>query len=125
MVEAQERNHGGLGLAESLEDYASRVPGLMALRHSMVARAMENGGERSRTFFVDRYDSLREQAADSLRLAREAGFVRRDIPLDAAAALVVAALDGLSTQWLLDSAVDIHEGIVLLENLLAPRDGSR
>jgi len=120
LLEAHERSPHGLGLAESLEDYASRVPGLMALRHSMVARAMEHGGEQSRVFFIDRYASLRDQALQSLTLAREAGVVRADIALDAAAALVVATLDGLSTQWLLDSEVDIHAGIVLLEDLLAP-----
>jgi AcrR family transcriptional regulator len=120
VLEAHERNLNGLGLAEGLEDYASRVPGLMALRHSMVARALESDGERSRDFFVDRYRSLRDQTRRSLALAREAGVVRTDVPLESAAALVVATLDGLSTQWLLDPDVDIHAGIVLLEDLLAP-----
>jgi len=109
-----------LGLAESLEAYASEVPGLMALRHSMVARALELGNERSRGFFVERYGSLREEALRTLELARAAGTVRDDIPLEAAAALVIASLDGLSTQWLLDPEVDIRRSIVLLEGLLAP-----
>ena len=109
-----------LGLAESLEAYASEVPGLMALRHSMVARALELGNERSRGFFVERYGSLREEALRTLELARAAGTVRDDIPLEAAASLVIASLDGLSTQWLLDPEVDIRRSIVLLEGLLAP-----
>jgi AcrR family transcriptional regulator len=125
LVEAQERDRSGLGLAESLEDYASKVPGLMALRHSMVARALEHGGERSREFFVERYEALREETLRSLELGAAAGYVRADIPLDAAAAVVVATLDGLSTQWLLDSKVDIHRGIVLLEELLLPASARR
>ena len=125
LAEAHELHRDTLGLAESLEDYASRVPGLMALRHSMVARALELGNERSRGFFVERYASLREEALRSLALARGAGVVRDDISLEAAAALVIAALDGLSTQWLLDPDVDIHESIVLLERLLAPEAGGR
>jgi len=120
LAEAQELDHGSLRLAVSLEDYASRVPGLMALRHSMVARALERGNERSRTFFVERYAALREEALRTLALAREAGVVRADLPLEAAAALVIASLDGLSTQWLLDPEVDLHQSIVLLEQLLAP-----
>jgi AcrR family transcriptional regulator len=120
LAEAHAVERKTLGLAESLEDYASAVPGLMALRHSMVARALELGNERSRDFFVERYASLRAEALSTLALARGAGVVRDDISLEAAAALVIAALDGLSTQWLLDPAVDMHESIVLLERLLAP-----
>jgi len=122
LAEAHQLDRGTLGLAESLEQYASEVPGLMALRHSMVARALEPGNERSRDFFVERYASLREEALSTLTLARGAGVVRDDIGLEAAAALVIASLDGLSTQWLLDPVVDLHPGIVLLEQLLAPTD---
>lgn len=56
-------------------------------------------------------------------LAREAGVVRDDVPLEAAAALVIATLDGLSTQWLLDPGVGMHDGVELLERLLAPPPG--
>jgi AcrR family transcriptional regulator len=120
LAEAHELGRETLGLAESLEDYASTVPGLMALRHSMVARALELGNEHSRSFFQDRYASLREEALRTLVVAQAAGAVRDDISLEAAAALVIASLDGLSTQWLLDPEVDIHPSIVLLERLLAP-----
>ena len=39
--------------------------------------------------------------------------VIKDLPdaLDTAAALMIAALDGLSTQWLVDPDVDMQEGI--------------
>ena len=120
LAEAHQRGRAVLGLSESLTDYASKVPGLMALRHSMIARALEQGNEHSRSFFVERYESLRDEAVRTLTLARGAGVVRGDIPLEAAAALVIASLDGLSTQWLLDPAVDMHQSIVLLERLLAP-----
>jgi AcrR family transcriptional regulator len=109
-----------LDLARSLADHATTVPGLMALRHSMVARALESGNERSRDVFVDRYAGMREEARRTLAVARDAGLVRDDISLEAAAALVISAFDGLSTQWLLDPGVDIFESVVLLERLLAP-----
>ena len=68
----------------------------------------------------DRYRSIREEALVVLQHARDRGAVRTDIPLDTAAALMIAALDGLSTQWLLDPDVDMQEGMALIEYLLAP-----
>ncbi len=115
----------GLDLARSLADHVTTVPGLMALRHSMVARALETGNERSRDFFIERYAGMREEARRTLAVARRAGLVRDDLSLEAAAALVLAALDGLSTQWLLDPTIDIQQSVVLLERLLAPGAAER
>ena len=42
-----------------------------------------------------------------------------DDPL-AMAALVIAASDGLQTQWLLDDTVDIADSLRLLERILEP-----
>ncbi|GAB2577929.1 TetR/AcrR family transcriptional regulator [Microlunatus antarcticus] len=127
MAEARGRDHDDhddgsdvLGLARSLDAYASQVPGLMALRHSMVARALEAGNEHSRAFFLERYAALRGEVLSTLTLARAAGVVRDDLPLEAAATLVIATLDGLSTQWLLDPGLDIRPSMVLLEQLLTP-----
>jgi AcrR family transcriptional regulator len=108
------------GFAALAANYAQQAPGLMALRHSMVARALEPSNEHSREFFRDRYRAIRDEALVVLRHARDRGAVRTDIPLDTAAALMIAALDGLSTQWLLDPDVDMQEGMALIEHLLAP-----
>nr|WP_221379172.1 TetR/AcrR family transcriptional regulator [Actinoplanes polyasparticus] len=119
LAEAHEAGHDRApGFAAMAANYAQQVPGLMALRHSMVARALEPGNEHSREFFRERYRSLRRQALTLLEFARERGTVRADIPLDTAAALLIAALDGLSTQWLLDPGADMHAGMALLERLL-------
>jgi AcrR family transcriptional regulator len=108
------------GFATMAANYALRAPGLMALRHSMVARALEPGNEHSLEFFRDRYRTIRQEAKVMLEFARERGAVRDDIPLDTAAALLIATLDGLSTQALLDPAADMYAGMGLLEHLLAP-----
>ena len=113
------------GFATLAVHYAQQAPGLMALRHSMVARALEPRNEHSREFFRDRYRSIREEAMVVLQHARDRGTVRADIPLDTAAALMIAALDGLSTQWLVDPDVDMQQGMALLEHLLAPPDRPR
>ncbi|SES32458.1 TetR/AcrR family transcriptional regulator [Lentzea albida] len=109
-----------IDFASHLEDYVSRAPGLVALRHGMVARAIEPGNEHSRAFFVERYDSIRKEALLILRLAQAVGTVRADISPEVAASLVIAAMDGLSTQWLLDPQVDMNRGMTLLEHLLRP-----
>ena len=46
--------------------------------------------------------------------------MRRGIEPMAMAALVIAASDGLQTQWLLDPDVDIAKSLELLERILEP-----
>ncbi|WP_103501708.1 MULTISPECIES: TetR/AcrR family transcriptional regulator [Streptomyces] len=108
----------GLGAALRSADVVTRVPGLMALFNSMLARALESDNEESRAYFVERYERLRGQIRLILDHGRAAGVVRDDVPLDVAASLLLAALDGLSTQWLLDDSVDMHAGMALLDRLL-------
>ncbi|MEV0894048.1 TetR/AcrR family transcriptional regulator [Promicromonospora sp. NPDC050262] len=100
--------------------YSARVPGLTALLGNMVARALESGNERSHAYFVERYARLRRQVGAVLESARAAGTVRSDIPLEATAGLLVAAADGLSTQWLLDREVDMEASLLVLDRLLDP-----
>ena len=38
---------------------------------------------------------------------------------------MIAALDGLSHQWLVDPDVDMQEGMALIEHLLAPAGTER
>jgi len=115
--------HEGDPLAAILQAsvrYSTRVPGLMALLYSMVARAMEADDGPSREYFVARYTDLRRKIEVILQSARAAGTVRDDVPTDLAATLVLAAADGLATQWLLDHDVDMTAGFLLLEELLRP-----
>ena len=76
----------------------------------------------TREFVRDRFRGLRETLAARIESGQQAGRVAADIdPLDAAA-LVIAASDGLQVQWLLDpGAVDVGRSLSILERLL-PRD---
>ncbi|GAA3779738.1 TetR/AcrR family transcriptional regulator [Plantactinospora mayteni] len=103
-------------------EHSMRVPGLMALLNSMVAHALEAGNDRSRAHFSERYADLRGKIVTLLEEGRAAGTVRSDIPLEEAASLVLAAADGLSTQWLLDQSADLKGGLLLLQRLLEPPD---
>lgn len=96
------------------------VPGLVQLYSTLVASALENGHPVAREFATARFADLRTRLADEIRQQQERGRLRRDADADAVAALVVAASDGLQTQWLLDETAPQHEALTLLDRLLRP-----
>ncbi|GID94690.1 TetR/AcrR family transcriptional regulator [Amorphoplanes digitatis] len=104
MTHAARRNHG--------------VPGLVQLYSTLVAGALEEGNELSRAFFGERFALLRRFLAERVEAEQAAGRIRPDIAPEAAAALIIAASDGLQTQWLLDPRIDIEKSLELLEGLL-------
>ena len=104
MTHAARRNHG--------------VRGLVQLYSTLVAGALENGHEHTRAFVSARFEGLRRLLAARVREEQEAGRIRADLAPEAVAALIIAASDGLQTQWLLDPAVDIERSLSLLEGLL-------
>jgi AcrR family transcriptional regulator len=105
MTHAARRNHG--------------VPGLVQLYSTLVAGALQAGHEPSRTFFGERFALLRQLLAERVEAEQRAGRIRAEIAPEAAAALIIAASDGLQTQWLLDPRIDIEKSLELLEGLLA------
>lgn len=96
------------------------IPGLVQLYSTLVATALEEGHPAARTFATDRFTRLRGRLADIVREQQADGRIRKDIDPDAVAALVVAASDGLQTQWLLDETAPQHEALALLDRLLRP-----
>lgn len=98
-------------------DYNARIPGLMALYRTMSAQALEQGNEVSRDFFAERYAYLRRSLITIFESARAQGTFRADIPLEEAAAIVIATSDGLGMQWLLDPAVPMRSAMHLLDRL--------
>ena len=66
-----------------------------------------------------RFQSLRADLASRIESGQRAGRIAAGIEPRDAAALVVAASDGLQIQWLLDpDAVDVGRSLALLERLL-------
>lgn len=96
------------------------IPGLVQLYSTLVATALEEGHPAARTFATGRFRRLRERLAETVRRQQEDGQIRKDVDADAVAALVVAASDGLQTQWLLDETAPQHEALALLDRLLRP-----
>src|SRR6188508_1302217 len=95
------------------------VAGLVQLYSTLVAAALEEGHPAAREFATVRFADLRESLAARVRHNQSTGRIRADVDPDAVAALVIAASDGLQTQWLLDPHVDQDGALVLLERLLA------
>jgi hypothetical protein len=66
-----------------------------------------------------RFRSLRETLAARIESGQRAGRIAADIDPADAAALVIAASDGLQIQWLLDpGTVDVGRSLSILERLL-------
>ena len=100
------------------------VAGLVQLYSSLVAAALEERHPVAREFASKRFARVREDLADRVRRSQGAGRIRADLDPEAIAALVVAASDGLQTQWLLDPETPQNAALVLLEQLLeAPAKG--
>lgn len=96
------------------------VPGLVQLYSTLVATALEEGHPAARAFATERFARLRADIAETVREQQREGRIRADADPSAVAALVVAASDGLQTQWLLDDAAPQHEALALLDRLLRP-----
>lgn len=94
------------------------VPGLVQLYSSLIATALEEGHPAAREFATTRFARLRDELSERVRLQQESGLIRDDVPPDAVAALVIAASDGLQTQWLLDDSAPQHDALAALELML-------
>ncbi len=98
------------------------IPGLVELYATLTTDALQ--GEQhplTRDFVRDRFRQLRVHLAERVRAGQRSGSIAADIDPDDAAALVIAASDGLQLQWLLDpDAVDVRRALALLERLLPP-----
>jgi AcrR family transcriptional regulator len=98
------------------------VPGLVQLYSTLVATALEEGHDAARDFATERFARVRADLADRVRRNQAAGRLRADVEPEAVAALVIAASDGLQTQWLLDPAAPQDAALSLLDALLSHRE---
>ncbi|GAA1930564.1 TetR/AcrR family transcriptional regulator [Microbacterium aoyamense] len=96
------------------------VPGLVQLYSTLVAAALEAGHPAATAFATDRFAAVRADLVERVLRDQAAGRMREDVDPDAVASLVIAASDGLQTQWMLDESVPQSEALELLARLLAP-----
>lgn len=102
------------GVLRAMPEFARRNKeraGLAKLFTVLVAESLEPDSP-GHEHFVERYRAMRAIVAENIRSAQAAGVARQDIDPVAKAAEIIATLDGLQTQWLLDpDAVDIVAGV--------------
>ncbi|WP_432511510.1 TetR/AcrR family transcriptional regulator [Kineococcus sp. SYSU DK001] len=117
--------HGAVeGIARSV-DRNRVVPGLVQLYSTLMADALQEQHPLTRRFIRERFARVRAELAERIAAGQREGRIAADVdPVDAAA-LVVAASDGLQVQWLLDPQdVDVRRSLELLERLLPGPSGT-
>lgn len=106
MTASAHRNHG--------------VPGLVQLYSTLVAAALEDGHPDATAFATERFAAVRADLVERVERSQASGRIRRGLDPEVVASLVIAASDGLQTQWMLDETVTQAESLDLLARLLAP-----
>ncbi|MCT9821237.1 TetR/AcrR family transcriptional regulator [Microbacterium sp. W1N] len=96
------------------------VPGLVQLYSTLVAMAVDGTHPVAQEFATARFARLRAELTERVRSLQATGALRADLDAELVAALVIAASDGLQTQWLLDASVDHEAALAMLDRLLAP-----
>lgn len=97
------------------------VPGLIGLFSVVVALAATDTTQTTRRdYFTQLYTRNRSAWTERTERAQQAGRLRTDLEPDVIATLIIASLDGLQIQWLLDSGVDMIAHLRALNQLLAP-----
>jgi len=111
-----------VGLVVAAAERNRSIPGLVELYATLSTDALQERHGLTREFVQERFRSLRAMLAERIAEGRPptAGFS----PMDAAA-LVIAASDGLQIQWLLDpDEVDVGRSLAILDQLLPPGPGA-
>ena len=102
------------------------IPGLVELYATLTTDALHGQQHPlTRSFVQERFRQVRARLAERIRTGQRSGAIAADIEPDDAAAVVIAASDGLQLQWLLDpDAVDVRRALALLDRLLPPSEGT-
>jgi AcrR family transcriptional regulator len=69
-------------------------------------------------YFVDRYARIRSRFIRHLSAAQSQGKLDASVDVGVLANVLIAVLDGLQFQWLLDDSVDMTAGYALLASLI-------
>lgn len=120
-LELHARDRNDISPVEVMRLSAQRnrgVPGMVQLYTALVAFALEEGHPAATMFASQRFARIRTSLVEQIKSRQEDGRIRSDVDADQVAALVIAASDGLQTQWLLDPDVDLVGALALLDGLL-------
>ncbi|GGD29677.1 transcriptional regulator [Microbacterium faecale] len=98
----------------------AEVPGLVQL-YAQLSVAAADPSHRAHEFFTERYKRLRTSLTAALSAAQLDGSLRSNFDPASTATSLIAATDGLQTQFLLDPSVDMAGELrTLLDDLRSP-----
>jgi AcrR family transcriptional regulator len=103
---ARHNLRGAQGLAAldrlvELVEFNALVPGLVRAFTVLMGEAVGED-HPAREWFEQRYPRRRDNIAAALRAGLDTGEIRQDADTDAVAAEIIALMDGLQVQWLLN-----------------------
>jgi AcrR family transcriptional regulator len=117
-------DESAVGLIIGSAERNRSIPGLVELYATLTTDALQEQHAVTREFISERFRSLRSVLAARIEAGQRAGTIAADVDPADAAALVIAASDGLQIQWLLEpDTVDVGRALSLLERLLSPGPG--
>ncbi len=112
----QRRDELGIAIARRSDDPIAAAtesvrrkldePGIIKLFVALSAAATDPG-HHAHSYFVDRYRTIGTSVTRSLEDGKQGGWVREDVPVEHMARLLLAVIDGLQVQWLMDSSIDM------------------
>lgn len=103
----------------TLVEHNETTPDMVRLFSVLLGEGLAESHPAHR-FMVERYARIRSRILRNLAHAEEAGEIREDVDLEAVATILIALMDGLQYQWLLDPSVDMVRCYgVMCEALLA------
>ncbi|HWC78849.1 MAG TPA: TetR family transcriptional regulator C-terminal domain-containing protein [Pseudonocardiaceae bacterium] len=98
--------------------HSAKTPGLVRLFLEMAAAAPDPA-HAAHGFFTSRYRDLRDMVARKVRRSAGTPATPPAIDPEFAARILIAASDGLQTQWLLDPSISLADDLDRLAVLLA------
>jgi len=110
----------GLRMAAPIAARNRREPGLTTL-YAVASATANDPGHDSHGYFQERYSMVVQALVEDIEQRQATGEVRKDVPAEDLARLVVAVSDGLQLQWLYDKEVDMADGLSkFIDVLLKP-----
>jgi AcrR family transcriptional regulator len=111
---------GGTATLKAMEDLVAYNASTRDLVQMFTVLVGEGVSEEhpAHEYFVDRYARVRHQITRALEQGQEAGEFRADVDASVVASLVMAVMDGLQVQWLLDEDVDMSSRFGVFMNLI-------
>ncbi len=114
------RGIGILGALENLVEYNQGRPEIVRLFSVLLGEGLADT-HPAHDYMVSRYERIRARILRNLSQAEECGEILPGSDLKALSAVVVAVMDGLQFQWLLDPELDMVRCYQVLSDLISSR----